>query len=211
MDKLQIQHSFIQFTIENNHFPKSIEDFSDYLEISTTEFYQYYSSLKDVDSDIWLQTFLETKQKLYETEVYPQYSGREKVLAFYYTWLEVLKENRNFILISARRKAFLDLKPYFLEELKNNFYVWLNDILLEGKETQEIYQRMFTEKIYPKAFWGLTLGVLKFWINDNSENFENTDIFVEKSVNFSFDAIGKTFLDSGIELGKFVFQRWFKF
>ncbi len=210
MDKLQIQHSFIKYTHENSKFPTSVDDFSIYLEISTTEFYEYYSSLNDIDSDIWLGTFLNTKQKLYETDVYPQYSGREKVLAFYYTWLEVLKENRDFILISARRKAFLDLKPYFLEDLKHNFYAWLDDVLLEGKETQEIYNRMFTDKIYPRAFWGLTLSVLKFWINDHSENFENTDIFIEKSVNFSFDAIGKTFIDSGIELGKFFFQRWFR-
>lgn len=210
MDKGQIQDTFINFTTENGHFPISVDDFSNTLHISSTEFYQYYSSLEAIDSDIWLMTLLETKQKLFETEIYPQYSGREKVLAFYYTWLESLKEKRDFILISARRKAFLDLRPYFLEDLKTNFYLWLDDVLLEGKETQEIYARMFSEKIYPKAFWGLTLSVLKIWVNDNSDNFEKTDIFIEKSVNFAFDAIGKTFIDSGVELGKFFVQNLFK-
>lgn len=210
MDKKQIQEHFIQFTNENKQFPKSIDDFSNHLGISSTEFYEYYSSLEEINADIWTQTFFDTQQKLFETEIYPQYSGREKTLAFYYTWLEALKEQRDFILISARKKAFLDLKPYFLEGIKTNFYFWLDEVLLEGKETQEIYARLFSEKIYPKAFWGLTLSVLKFWINDESENFEKTDVFVEKSVNFAFDALGKTFIDSGIELGKFVFQNLFK-
>lgn len=209
MDKQHIQASLVDFVLKKGHFPNSIYEFVQTLNISETEFYAYYSNLEEIETDIWLAGFEETKNRLVDTEVYPKYSAREKVLGFFYTWLEVLKDNRSFVLKSYQNKAFLDIRPYFLEKLKAEFYVWLEEVLLEGRETEEVVNRLIGNQVYPKAFWGLALAILKFWVKDSSQNFEKTDIFVEKSVNFAFDAIGKTFLDSAFDLGKFYFQSIF--
>jgi hypothetical protein len=47
---------------------------------------------------------------------------------------------------------------------------------------------------------------LKFWLDDTSPSFEKTDMFIEKSVNTSFDIINIQPLKSFIDFGKFIFK-----
>ena len=51
---------------------------------------------------------------------------------------------------------------------------------------------------------------IKFWIDDTSKAFEKTDVFIEKSVNTSFDLIDTTPLKSLIDFGKFIYKEKFK-
>ena len=47
---------------------------------------------------------------------------------------------------------------------------------------------------------------MKFWMDDTSASFEKTDIFIEKSVNTSFDVLNVIPLKSIIDFGKFIFK-----
>jgi hypothetical protein len=47
---------------------------------------------------------------------------------------------------------------------------------------------------------------LKFWLDDTSASFEKTDIFIEKSVNTSFDILNIAPIKSVIDFGKFIFK-----
>jgi hypothetical protein len=47
---------------------------------------------------------------------------------------------------------------------------------------------------------------LKFWLDDTSKSFEKTDIFIEKSINASFDLINISPLKSVVDLGKFLIK-----
>ena len=57
-----------------------------------------------------------------------------------------------------------------------------------------------------ESAWMQMIMILKFWINDTSPSFEKTDIFIEKSVNTSFDVLNVTPLKSIIDFGKFLFK-----
>ncbi len=48
--------------------------------------------------------------------------------------------------------------------------------------------------------------VLKFWIHDESSNFEKTDVFIEKSIKASFDIRQITPVKSVIDLAKFLWK-----
>jgi ubiquinone biosynthesis protein COQ9 len=50
------------------------------------------------------------------------------------------------------------------------------------------------------------LIVLKFWIHDESSNFEKTDVFIEKSIKASFDIRQITPIKSVIDLAKFLWK-----
>jgi hypothetical protein len=44
------------------------------------------------------------------------------------------------------------------------------------------------------------------WLNDDSDEFSNTDAAIEKSVNLSIDMLEKNTLDSLIDFGKFALK-----
>ena len=54
------------------------------------------------------------------------------------------------------------------------------------------------------------LLTIKFWLEDSSESFEKTDIFIEKSINTSFELIENKFLKNVFDLGKFVYKEKFQ-
>jgi hypothetical protein len=54
------------------------------------------------------------------------------------------------------------------------------------------------------------LLTLKFWLDDVSPKFEKTDIYIEKSVNLSFELMDTAPIDSLIDLGKFIFKEKYK-
>jgi hypothetical protein len=64
---------------------------------------------------------------------------------------------------------------------------------------------LITEK-YDEALWLQVGFVFRYWLDDNSPRFEKTDAAIEKSVNFAFDLMGKSALDSFLDLAKFLYQ-----
>ena len=47
---------------------------------------------------------------------------------------------------------------------------------------------------------------MKFWLDDTSEGFEKTDIFIEKSINTSMELLETKSLHNIIDLAKFLYQ-----
>jgi hypothetical protein len=93
-----------------------------------------------------------------------------------------------------------------LYPFKNAFIDYARDLLAEGRESKEVEPRPFLTDRYPNALWGQTLYLLDFWLRDVSKNFEKTDTAIEKTVNTSFDLIGRSPLDSLFDLAKFMYQ-----
>ncbi len=56
-----------------------------------------------VEEDIWLDVFQRTLNQLKTDETYQQYNAQEKLLAFYFPWVQKLKEDRSYILQRADR------------------------------------------------------------------------------------------------------------
>ena len=77
---------------------------------------------------------------------------------------------------------------------------------MEGTNSGEIQARPFIASYYQQVLWNAFLSVLYFWANDKSEQKENTDVMVEKTVHFTFDLLAPNAIDSGVDL----IQNFFK-
>ncbi len=208
MDKIEkIKLAYIEYFLENGTQPPSVFAFAKKNKMQEGDFYEYYNSFDLLESDIWLGFFHETKRKIEAEEVYATYSVREKLLAFYYTWIEVLKQHRSYTTQTWRLIDKRKMKtPVFMTDLKIAFKDFSRDLIAEGKESNEVQPRKFIDERYPDAFWLQFLMVLDFWVKDKTKSFEQTDAMIEKSVNTSFDLMASTALDSVLDFAKFMFQ-----
>lgn len=176
--------------------------FAKSLGVEEKEIYEYFTSVEAMESEVWKHTFENTIARLNADENYFNYSAKEKLLAFFFTWVEELTEIRSFVLM---KKCKFDLpEEKSLKESKELFMDYISDVLRLGKETKEISDRMWVANQYGKGLWLQVLFVLRFWINDKSPKFEKTDAAIEKAVNFSFELMGSNILDAAIDFGKFV-------
>jgi hypothetical protein len=209
MDKKQkIQNAYIEYVLENGSKPASVFTFMKKLKLQEREFYEYFNSFELLESGIWKSIIENTIEKIQSEEVYnTQYSVREKLLGFYYTLIEELKNNRSFVghSLGSQKMSPFKTSP-MLSDFKSVFVEYIKNLMAEGQESREVQSRRFVSERYPEIFWLQLIFVLDFWIKDPSQNFEKTDTLIEKAVNTSFDLIGNTVLDTMIDFGKFVFQ-----
>ncbi len=209
MDKAEIlRRAYMEYLLTNGHRPASVFLFAKKLKLSEAEFYENYNSFDQLEGDVWLQFFEQARRQVEAEPVYAQYSVREKLLAFYYTWIEMLKANRSFVLLTVgegRRRTGRQFLPK-LVGFRKGFTNYITDLLLEGRESREVKQRPFVTDRYPDIFYGQALFLLDFWVRDTSKGFEKTDTAIEKTVNTSFDLIGASALDSVFDLAKFMYQ-----
>jgi AcrR family transcriptional regulator len=202
-----IIEGFRNHVLEHGTAPKSIFKFAKELKMKEEEFYVYFTSFESIKSAVWVDIFDETLAQIEVQDVFKTYSAREKFLSYLFTWIEELKKNRSYLmsLYGEGSKSMIAM-PKEAAEFKERFKDFANEIILEGKETEEIANRPIISDRYDEAMWLQAWFVLKYWLDDRSPRFEKTDAAIEKSVNFAFDLMGKSALDSFLDFAKFLYQ-----
>lgn len=210
-NKEKILDSYSKYILRKNRRPANVYSFCEKHGMTEAEFYEHFTSFEQIESGYLVYFFQETHQLLASDENYIQYLPKDKLLAFYFTFFEQLTLNRSLVMyLLGTHKNSLDsfkiLYPLRKEYL--NFIRRLGiaePIVHEGAEKIEKFRRKGTEEI----FWGHFLTTLKFWMDDQSASFEKTDIYIEKSLDTSFELLEVKPLKKLFDLGKFLFKEKF--
>ena len=200
----QIKESYIDYVLTNGEQPKSVYNFAKKLKISEADFYKIYGSFDAIEKAVWEDLTLATIIKIKEQEVWPQYTSREKVLSFFYTYLEMLKSKRSFIVYTLAKHPKKITTPSVLSGARTVFESFAEDVINEGLDSGELADRKFLSKKYKDALWVQFAFIINFWIDDDSTDFEKTDEAVEKGVNVTFDLFQRSPIDNLFEYGKFL-------
>lgn len=200
----QIQDAYTDYVLTHNEEPKSVYVFAKNIGITEQEFYNFYSSFVAVEKAIWADLTVKAIEEIQKQEVWINYTSREKILAFFYAYIELLKGRRSFVVYSLKKSRTHLSTPEVLDEVKNIFQTFAENIIKSGLESGELADRRYLSKRYKDALWIQFGIILNFWINDSSTNFEKTDEAIERGVNVTFDLFQRSPLDNIIDYGKFV-------
>ncbi|MGF1533030.1 MAG: TetR/AcrR family transcriptional regulator [Bernardetiaceae bacterium] len=200
--KEQLKQAYIQYVREHGEAPASVFKLTQQMGKDEKTFYAEYTSFLQIEQEIWGDYFEQTLQQIEAEDVYAEYTVREKLLSFFYTLVERLKENRSFLVGSTAH----GLPKGTLDTFKDKFREYARDLIDEGIVRDEIEPRAFFSERYPDLLWTEAHYLIKFWVKDQSPNFENTDAAIEKAVNFAMDLLGRNVADSTIDFVKFFFQ-----
>ncbi|MDG1529675.1 MAG: TetR family transcriptional regulator C-terminal domain-containing protein [Polaribacter sp.] len=211
MNKIEIVSKYIDTILETGKKPASIYKFSKDLNIEEKEFYKFFSSFEHLEKNIFTLFFENATALLNKTEDFKSYDAKNKLLSFYFTFFEILTENRSYVLLALKesKNSLKNLKK--LEELKKAFSGFILEIQIEKLDLKQEKFEKIQDKGIQEGFWIQFLMIIKFWMDDTSSSFEKTDIFIEKSVHASFDIINTTPVKSFIDLGKFLLKEKMNF
>lgn len=202
----EIQDRYIDYVLTHNEEPKSVYEFSKKLGITEAEFYNYFASFSAIEKTVWSNLTTETILGVTSQEIWDQYSSREKMLSFFFAYIELLKSRRSFIIYTFKKNNQKFSLPSALHDAKIVFETFAESVINEGLETKELAERRYISKRYKDALWVQFKFILDFWIYDDSNNFEKTDEAIEKGVNLAFDLFQRSPLDNMVEYGKFLFR-----
>ncbi|HPW88147.1 MAG TPA: TetR family transcriptional regulator C-terminal domain-containing protein [Kaistella chaponensis] len=207
----KILELYSNYVLRNNKKPLNVFTFCEDHEISETDFYFYYANFEKLESD-YLRFFMEeTLRLIAEEENYHQQNAKHKMLSFYYTFFEQLTMNRSLViyLLESDKNNLQNVKK--LLPLKKDFQLFIRSLDISEPMMENTTESMakierLKNKGIEELYWGHFMATLKFWLDDTSSNFEKTDIFIEKSVDTSFEFLEVKPLKKLVDLGKFLFK-----
>ncbi|MBG8554889.1 TetR family transcriptional regulator C-terminal domain-containing protein [Hymenobacter guriensis] len=207
--KARIKQAYLDYVLRKGTPPPSVYRLTQKLNLPEQEFYRFYATFAAIDRELWADFGREARTAAAREPVWEQYGSREKLLGFYYTLLEILKRNRSYALQSLHRslRGMPGLTPRVLDDFRQEFEVFVGEILREGRRTEEVASRPLVQEQYPRAFWQQMLFVLGFFAKDDTVNFERTDAAIEKAVTLSFDLVGRNTFDSALDLVRFLVRK----
>ena len=106
----KLKEAYIAHLLENGSRPASVFKFMKELRMKESTFYNYFNSLDVLENKIWEGYITDTVKTLHSDDNYLVYSSREKLLAFYYTFIEIIKNNNVIDLKENMEKRLIDDK-----------------------------------------------------------------------------------------------------
>ena len=197
---------YMEYVLEHNHTPKSVYAFAKSNGFKEAEFYKFFTNFETLESKIFSLFFTNTKETLESSKDYPTYDSRNQLLSFYFTFFENLTANRSYVVYALNESCnkLENLKK--LKELRSKFLDYIDELDIEVLQIKNKQIEQIKDSIVQESYWVQLMITLKFWLDDTSTSFEKTDIFIEKSINASFDLISISPLKSVVDLGKFLFK-----
>ncbi len=206
ISKEDIVSIYMEEVLEKGQKPKSVYHFAKENDFTEAEFYAFFGTLEGLEKEIFRLFFANTVDLLHKNTDYLEYDMKNKMLSFYFTFFEILTANRSYVLQSLKfdRNPLKNLVQ--LTTLRNSFKEYVSEILTDDYRLEQEKLQKFQEKGIQESAWLQLILIMKFWVDDDSAAFEKTDIFIEKSVNASFELMNVTPLNHLIDLGKFLFK-----
>lgn len=206
IQKEDIISYFMEYVLLNNKKPDSVYSFSKQYNFNEEDYYKFYGNFSALEQSIFKVFYEKTINLLEKNNEYQNYSSRDKMLSFYYSFFELLTANRSYV-VHALGSPTKNLKKIdTLKKLKKSFSNYIDKLDITLLETNQETLDKIQNKTLKESAWFQLLLTIKYWLEDTSPSFERTDIFIEKAVNTSFDLINIKPLKSVLDLGKFLYK-----
>lgn len=206
ISKNDIISLYMDYVLEQHEKPKSVYAFAKANNFEESEFYSLFGSFEAIDKQIYKSFFSNTLNLLEKSKDYAGYDARNKLLSFYFTFFEHMTANRSYVVYSLYKHKNHIKSLSLLSDLKRAFTGYIDELEIETLDIKQEDIDKIKKRALQESAWLQLVLTIKFWLDDSSASFEKTDIFIEKSVNASFDVLNVAPIKSIIDLGKFIFK-----
>lgn len=186
--------------------PNSVYEFACENNIDESNFYKFFTSFESLEKHYFVTMFEYTTELLKKNEAYNSYTSKDKLSALFFTFFEMATVNRSFVIAILKEHKNLLKNLAKLSKLREVFSDYVITILEKPIQIDNQQISKIQDQALKESAWLQFLSILNFWINDESSNFEKTDIFIEKSTRVGFDLIHNPANQSIIDFGKFLWK-----
>lgn len=206
LTKQRLIELFMDNVLEHNETPKSVYAFAKMNHFEESEFYSFFGSFQALESSIFETFFDNTIKTLEKSKDYKNYDAQNKLLSFYFTFFGNLTANRSYVVHALETSigGLNNLKK--LKPLRKKFLEFVDELELVDFEIKNKRIDDIKDNVVNESYWFQALVTLKFWLDDDSADFEKTDLFIEKSIAASFELADTKPLKSVVDFGKFLFK-----
>jgi hypothetical protein len=171
-----------------------------------SEFYRFFGSFEALEAAIYELFFEKTMKTLDKSKEYKNYDAMNQLLSFYFTFFGNLTANRSYVSKSLKMEMGGLNQMKKLKTLRQKFLNFIDELDLGVIDIKNKRIDDIKDSVVNESYWIQMLVTLKFWLDDDSADFEKTDLFIEKSIAASFELANTKPLKSVVDFGKFLFK-----
>lgn len=200
---------YMDYVLENEKVPRTVYKFCKINGLDESDFYLHFGSIKAIQKGIWESFFTNTISVMEKNKDYQDFTNRDKMLTFFYTFFEVLTLNRSYVLFVMEHANNPMKNMEQVKGLRKHIKDFSKELIVAGNENKNLKITKHNPQLFSEGAWLQFMFLLNFWKNDDSPGFEKTDVAIEKSVNTIFDLFDNTPLENIIDFGKFLYKETF--
>ena len=197
---------YMDYVLEHNHQPKTVYAFAKANNFDEQLFYEFFGSFDAVEKHVFSAFHHNTVRVIESSDDYSNYEPRHKLLSYYFTFFENLTANRSYVKFALDQHKTNLKAMELLKDLKHEFTAYIERLGIDLIDIKQEQIDRVQKRGLKETAWLQLLLTMKFWLDDTSPAFEKTDIYIEKSVNTSFDVLDVAPVRSLINFGKFIFK-----
>ena len=204
--KTDLLQKYSQFVLKNGKKPLNVFSFCEEIATTESEFYKQFANFETLEQEYLKHFFNATVELILADETYQQAGAKEKLLSFYFTFFEQLTQNRSLMMYLLQHAKSLPHVLKTIHPLKSIFIDYVKTLDIQVMETNLGKLESYKEQSVNELAWLHLVATLQFWVKDTSPSFEKTDIFIEKSIDTSFEFTHLEPLKKMIDFGKFLWK-----
>lgn len=197
---------YMDTVLDHNEVPQSVYSFAKMNHFEESEFYRFFGSFEALEAAIYELFFEKTMKTLDKSKEYKDYDAMNQLLSFYFTFFGNLTANRSYVSKSLQMEMGGLNQMKKLKTLRKKFLNFIDELDLGVIDIKNKRIDDIKDSVVNESYWIQMLVTLKFWLDDDSADFEKTDLFIEKSIAASFELANTKPLKSVVDFGKFLFK-----
>ncbi len=168
--------------------------------------YNYFPTREAIVYAYYEDQLAQSVERLRAISGFNEFSLQEQLQAFFETQLEVFLPDREFVDVTfwAVTVSLNHDDPY-LKPIRSRFLCIIADLFEAAVEVDEIPDQVFPEHTY-NLFWDYNVGLVFYWLKDRSNQFQNTTILLDKSLDLAVSIFKAGIVNKVLDIATFLFK-----
>lgn len=168
--------------------------------------YNYFPTKESILYAYYEEHLKRCEKKLDTLDGFEGYSFQEQLQTFFELQFEEFLPEREFVQQSFNPVFFSFSQDYNkLKPVRDLFFALMDALFSRAIDNQEIPEQVFRDFIY-YLLWDYYIAMVTYWINDRSDQFTDTTVFNDKSLDLICSLLRTNVMNKAFDIITFLFK-----
>ena len=207
--KLKLIASAVEIISEKGFRATTMKAIANHAEVGIATIYNYFPNKEKILYTYFEEQYITLADQLNQVEGFDEYALNEQIQLLIETSLDNFLEDREFVKEAAYITVFSPLTSFndskharsiFLDTAKD---IWNQYLEKNGQDIP------ITQDWMLLMFWEYYLGIVAYWLKDESKSFNHTTQLIDKTSEIIKMTIQSDFIGKFMDLGTFMYRTHF--
>ncbi len=201
-----ILQAAVEIIIEKGFRGASMRAIARLADVGDATIYNYFPTKEALLYGYYQDALEQARESLEQVKDFEQFDLREKLQLFFETVLEGFLPDREFVAETFPSVFFHPIPAGKEARSIRSLFIEIVNAQIESAIASGDIPEMLLRELLCHFIWDFYIAAVLYWIKDDSEQFSNTSIFLDKSLDLGYTMLKSGILDKATGLLSFLFK-----